>query len=117
MTLEATLGSGSPATETGSLREHPPPQDAEHRNYHPSRDVGRPDVQAFYGALAGQRANRGVFITTSTFTQQAVEFAGSVERIVLVDGTKLAELMIEHEVGVASRAMRIPKTDSDYFEE
>jgi restriction system protein len=79
--------------------------------------VGRPDVQAFYGALAGQRANRGVFITTSTFTQQAVEFAGSVERIVLVDGAKLAELMIEHEVGVASRPVRIPKIDSDYFEE
>jgi len=79
--------------------------------------VGRPDVQAFYGALAGQRANRGVFITTSTFTQQAVEFAGSVERIVLVDGARLAELMIEHEVGVASRAVRIPKIDSDYFEE
>lgn len=79
--------------------------------------VGRPDVQAFYGALAGQRANRGVFITTSTFTQQAVDFAGSVERIVLVDGTTLADLMIEHEVGVASRAVRIPKIDSDYFEE
>ena len=79
--------------------------------------VGRPDVQAFYGALAGQRANRGVFITTSTFTQQAVEFAGSVERIVLVDGTRLAALMIEHEVGVTSRTVRIPKIDSDYFEE
>ena len=79
--------------------------------------VGRPEVQAFYGALAGQRANRGVFITTSTFSQQAVDFAGSVERIVLVDGTKLAELMIEYEVGVASRAVRIPKIDSDYFEE
>lgn len=79
--------------------------------------VGRPEVQAFYGALAGQRANRGVFITTSTFTQQAVEFAGSVERIVLVDGSKLADLMIEYEVGVASRAVRIPKIDSDYFEE
>lgn len=79
--------------------------------------VGRPEVQAFYGALAGQRANRGVFITTSTFSQQAVEFAGSVERIVLVDGSKLADLMIEYEVGVASRAVRIPKIDSDYFEE
>lgn len=79
--------------------------------------VGRPEVQAFYGALAGQRANRGVFMTTSTFTQQAVDFAGSVERIVLVDGSKLAELMIEYEVGVASRAVRIPKIDSDYFEE
>jgi restriction system protein len=79
--------------------------------------VGRPEVQAFYGALAGQRANRGVFITTSTFSQQAVYFAGSVERIVLVDGSKLADLMIEYEVGVASRAVRIPKIDSDYFEE
>lgn len=79
--------------------------------------VGRPEVQGFYGALAGQRANRGVFITTSAFTQQAIEFAGSVERIVLVDGAKLADLMIEHEVGVASRAVRIPKIDSDYFEE
>ena len=79
--------------------------------------VGRPEVQAFYGALAGQRANRGVFITTSTFSQQAVDFAGSVERIVLVDGSKLADLMIEYEVGVASRAVRIPKIDSDYFEE
>jgi restriction system protein len=79
--------------------------------------VGRPEVQAFYGALAGQRANRGVFITTSTFSQQAIDFAGSVERIVLVDGSKLADLMIEYEVGVASRAVRIPKIDSDYFEE
>lgn len=79
--------------------------------------VGRPEVQAFYGALAGQRANRGVFLTTSTFTQQAIDFAGSVERIVLVDGKKLAELMIEYEVGVASRAVRIPKIDTDYFGE
>jgi restriction system protein len=79
--------------------------------------VGRPEVQGFYGALAGQRANRGVFITTSSFSQQAVEFAGSVERIVLVDGRKLADLMIEYEVGVTSRSVRIPKIDSDYFEE
>jgi len=57
--------------------------------------VGRPEVQGFYGALAGQRATKGVFITTSTFTQQAIEFARSVERIVLVDGERLASLMIE----------------------
>jgi restriction system protein len=79
--------------------------------------VGRPDVQAFYGALAGRRATKGVFITTSSFSPQAVEFAGSIERIVLVDGARLAELMIEYEVGVASRAVRVPKIDSDYFEE
>jgi len=79
--------------------------------------VGRPEVQAFYGALAGQRANKGVFITTSTFTQQAVDFAGSVDRVVLVDGSRLADLMIEHEVGVTSRSIRVPKVDSAYFEE
>ena len=79
--------------------------------------VGRPDVQAFYGALAGRRANKGVFITTASFTPQAIEFAGSVERTVLVDGSKLADLMIEHEVGISSRPVRVPKIDSDYFEE
>lgn len=79
--------------------------------------VGRPEVQAFYGALAGQRANKGVFITTSGFTAQAAEFARSVERVVLVDGARLAELMIDHEVGVTMRPLRVPKLDSDYFEE
>lgn len=79
--------------------------------------VGRPEVQAFYGALAGQKATKGVFITTSTFTPQAVDFANSVERIVLVNGAKLAEFMIEHEVGVTMRVLRVPKLDSDYFEE
>lgn len=61
--------------------------------------VGRPEIQAFYGALAGQRANKGVFITTSSYSPQAVEFARSVERVVIIDGAHLAELMIEHEVG------------------
>lgn len=79
--------------------------------------VGRPEIQAFYGALAGQRANKGVFITTSGYTAQAIEFARSVERIVLVDGPKLAELMIDHEVGVSARTVRVPKLDSDYFDE
>ncbi|HEY4531094.1 MAG TPA: restriction endonuclease [Luteimonas sp.] len=79
--------------------------------------VGRPEIQGFYGALAGQRANKGVFLTTSSFTAQAVEFARSVERIVLVDGTTLASLMMDHEVGVSSQTIRIPKIDSDYFDE
>jgi restriction system protein len=79
--------------------------------------VGRPEVQGFYGALAGQRANKGVFITTSGYTSQAIEFARSVERVVLVDGPRLAELMIEHDVGVSARTVRIPKIDSDYFDE
>jgi restriction system protein len=81
------------------------------------QSVGRPEVQEFYGALAGQRANKGVFITTSSFTPQAREFAGSVERVVLVDGSRLAELMIDHEVGVTLRPVSVPKLDSDYIEE
>ncbi len=79
--------------------------------------VGRPDVQAFYGALAGQRAAKGVFITTSAFTAQASAFARSVERIVLVDGHRLADLMIEYEVGVTTRTVKVPKLDRDYFDE
>jgi restriction system protein len=79
--------------------------------------ISRPDIQGFYGALAGQRARKGVFITTSTFTIHAVEFARSVEGIVLVDGARLAALMLEHGVGVSHNIVKIPKLDSDYFEE
>ncbi|MBX3644428.1 MAG: restriction endonuclease [Rubrivivax sp.] len=79
--------------------------------------VGRPEVQGFYGALAGQRSTKGVFITTSGYTAQAIEFAKSIERVVLVDGPRLAELMIEHDVGVSARTVKIPKIDSDYFDE
>lgn len=79
--------------------------------------IGRPELQAFYGALAGQKAKKGVFITTSAFTAQALDFARSVEGIVLVDGARLAGLMIDHEIGISSRTVRIPKIDSDYFDE
>lgn len=79
--------------------------------------VGRPEIQAFYGALAGQRAKKGVFITTSAYTAQAVDFARSVEGIVLIDGARLAELMIDNEVGVSARTIKVPKLDSDYFDE
>lgn len=79
--------------------------------------VGRPELQAFYGALAGQKAKRGVFITTSGYTAQAIDFAKSVEGIVLVDGNKLVHLMMDHEVGVSSRTLKLPRLDSDYFDE
>jgi len=81
------------------------------------QSIGRPDIQGFYGALAGQRAKKGVFITTSAFTAQAAEFARSVEGIVLIDGARLASLMIEHGVGVSHNVVKVPKLDSDYFEE
>ena len=74
-------------------------------------------AQAFYGALAGQRANKGVLITTSSFTPHAVEFARSIERIVLINGPRLTDLMMEYGVGVSHRIVKIPKIDSDYFEE
>jgi len=79
--------------------------------------IGRPELQAFYGALAGQKAKKGIFITTSTYTPQAKDFARSVEGIVLLDGERLAAMMIDYEVGVTSRTIKIPKIDSDYFDE
>jgi len=79
--------------------------------------VGRPEIQSFYGALAGQRANKGVFITTSSYTQQAIDFARSVERIILIDGTWLAGFMMDCQVGVSTQQIGIPKIDSDYFDE
>ena len=80
--------------------------------------VGRPEVQAFYGALAGRRARKGVFITSSSFTREAREFASQVpETIVLIDGSRLTSLMIEHGVGVSHyRILRLPKLDDDYFD-
>lgn len=80
--------------------------------------VGRPDIQAFYGALAGKRASRGVFITTSKFTKDALDFGGSVsDSLVLIDGEQLALLMVEYEVGVNSKkVLTIPEIDQDYFE-
>lgn len=80
--------------------------------------VGRPEIQGFFGALAGRRANKGVFITTSGYTREAREFANQVsDSIVLVDGKRLTALMIEHGVGVSHKLLRLPKMDSDYFEE
>lgn len=79
--------------------------------------VGRPELQAFYGALAGQKAKRGIFITTSGFTALAIEFSRSVEGLVLIDGNRLVNLMMDNEVGVSSQLVKLPKMDMDYFEQ
>jgi restriction system protein len=79
--------------------------------------VGRESVHAFYGALAGQHATKGVLITTSVFTAHAREFARSVEKLVLIDGERLAALMMEYGVAVTHRVVKVPKLDLDYFEE
>lgn len=79
--------------------------------------VGRPEIQKFFGALHGKRATKGVFITTSNFSKDAVTFAeGVTPRVILVDGKELAQLMIEHKVGVTtSREYEIKRVDLDYF--
>jgi len=64
--------------------------------------VGRPEIQKFVGALAGQKANKGIFITTSYFTKDAEEYAkGLSTKLILIDGKKLTDLMIEYNVGVS----------------
>jgi restriction system protein len=81
--------------------------------------VGRPEVQKFAGALQGHRATKGIFLTTSSFTRDAEEYAQRIDsRIVLIDGSRLATLMVDFDVGVASRASyTVKQMDSDYFEE
>lgn len=81
--------------------------------------VGRPMIQQFAGALVGQGASKGVFITTSSFSSGAVDFADQVpQRIILIDGEKLAKLMIQYRVGVRiERTVEIKRIDLDYFEE
>ena len=80
--------------------------------------VGRPEIQKFAGALQGQRAKKGIFITTSNFTREAVEYAGHIEsRIILVDGRRLARLMFDFDVGATPRSTyTVKQLDSDYFE-
>lgn len=80
--------------------------------------VGRPDIQSFVGALSGQQATRGVFITTSSFSKDARDFARTIPqyRVILVDGEELVRLMIEHKVGVTvSRTVAIVEIDENFF--
>jgi restriction system protein len=81
--------------------------------------VGRPEIQKFVGALQGQRARKGVFITTSTYTAEATDYSSRIDtKVVLIDGKQLAGLMIDFDVGVAPSASYVVKRiDSDYFEE
>ena len=81
--------------------------------------IGRPEVQAFVGSLVGLGATKGVFVTTSSFSQQAIEFTRHLtQRIILIDGQRLAELMIEHNVGIRiSRAIEFKRIDEDFFAE
>lgn len=79
--------------------------------------VGRPEIQKFAGALQGHRAKKGVFITTSTFTRDAEGYVAKIDsKIVLIDGEQLAQLMIDHNIGVALVTLyETKKIDTDYF--
>jgi restriction system protein len=81
--------------------------------------VGRPELQKFAGALQGHRAKKGVFITTSDFSKDAIHFASQIEtKIALIDGSQLARLMIDHGLGVSLvETYEIKRLDSDYFAE
>ena len=89
------------------------------KRYQESSAIGRKEIQSFVGALAGKQANKGVFISTSKFTKNAIEYAENVpQKVILIHGARLADLMIEHNIGVATaRSVGIKRIDSDYFEE
>jgi len=81
--------------------------------------VGRPEIQKFAGALQGQRARKGIFITTANFSREALEYVSHIDtKIILLDGEHLAQLMIDNNIGVSPVATyEVKKIDSDYFTE
>lgn len=89
------------------------------KRYAGDNAIGRPHIQAFVGALQGQQADRGIFITTSRFTEDAQDYAERVAaRLVLIDATDLGQLMVRHGVGVqAEETFVLKEVDEDYFEE
>ncbi len=89
------------------------------KRYQASSTIGRKEIQSFVGALAGQQANKGVFITTSDFKKTAIEYAAQVtQKVILLNGDRLGNLMIEHNIGVSTvRTISLKRLDSDYFED
>jgi len=80
--------------------------------------VGAKEIRNFVGALAGQKANKGVFITTSNFTKDALSFVQAIQqKVILIDGQRLAQLMIDHDIGVSlEKNYQIKRVDHDFFE-
>lgn len=87
------------------------------KRYSAESTVGRPEIQGFVGSLVGLGATKGVFVTTSSFSKQAQDYAhGLQQRVILIDGSRLAELMIEFDVGVRSyRKVEVKRVDEDFF--
>jgi len=89
------------------------------KRYGPGKAVGRPEIQEFVGALHGAQADRGIFITTSRFTPEAITYADRVAaRVVLIDGLALSGLMVRHNIGVQDQQTYVIKrVDEDFFDE
>jgi len=89
------------------------------KRHAPGSTIGRPEIQAFTGSLVGLGASKGVFVTTSAFSAMAIEFASRIpQRVVLINGKRLIELMVEHGVGVRiSRTVDFKRLDEDFFSE
>jgi len=89
------------------------------KRWQPGNVVGRPELHKFVGALAGQGAKKGIFITTSSFTKEALSYTPRNEtKIVLIDGSQLTQLMIDYNLGCTTQQVyELKKIDSDYFDE
>ncbi len=90
------------------------------KRYAEDNTIGAPVIQGFAGALLGNEATKGVFVTTSRFTQQARDVAAAYKshRIILIDGEELARLMIEHEVGIRTvQTIRVQRIDLELYED
>jgi len=89
------------------------------KRYAKGNAVGRPEVQAFVGSLVGLGATKGIFVTTSNFSPQAIDYVKHLsQRVILLDGQNLADLMIEHGVGVrTTRPIELKRLDEDFFSE
>jgi restriction system protein len=87
------------------------------KRYATGSSVGRPEVQGFVGSLVGLGANKGVFVTTSVFSRQALDYARNLQqRVILIDGYRLTELMVESGVGVrTTRLIDVKRLDEDFF--
>lgn len=89
------------------------------KRWKPGNVVGRPEIHKFVGALAGQGAKKGIFITTSSFTKEAIDYTPKNEtKIVLIDGERLAQHMIDYNIGcTVQQIYELKRIDSDYFDE
>ncbi len=89
------------------------------KRYNPDNTVGRPELQAFVGTLAGVSAQKGVFVTTSTFSSGAIEYLRTIQqRVITINGNRLVDLMLEHQVGVRPKqTYRLHRIDEDFFVE